>query len=110
MLNLKIVIGSTRPGRAADLVIPWITSAARQHGAFEVDVTDLREWQLPLFGETFATVGNPADPTFSVPAVSRWNDKIAAPRRRSCSMTSPGGQRRCSRPGRRGRCRQRSCA
>src|SRR5712691_7206034 len=77
MLNLKIVIGSTRPGRAADLVVPWITSAARQHGAFEVDVTDLREWQLPLFGETFATVGNPADPTFSVPAVRRWNDKIA---------------------------------
>ncbi len=45
MLNLKIVIGSTRPGRAADRVAPWISSAAGQHGAFEVDVIDLRDWQ-----------------------------------------------------------------
>jgi NAD(P)H-dependent FMN reductase len=77
MLNLKIIIGSTRPGRAADEVIPWITSASRAHGGFEVDVLDLRDWELPLFGETFATVGDPANPVFSVPAVKRWNEKIA---------------------------------
>jgi NAD(P)H-dependent FMN reductase len=59
MLSLKIIIGSIRPGRAADRVIPWITSACREHGAFLVDVLDLRDWQLPLFGETFATVGDP---------------------------------------------------
>jgi hypothetical protein len=29
MLNVKIVIGSTRPGRAADRVFPWITGRAR---------------------------------------------------------------------------------
>ena len=34
MLNLKIIIGSTRPGRAADRVIPWITALSGQHGAF----------------------------------------------------------------------------
>lgn len=77
MLNLKIVIGSTRPGRAADRVIPWITTAAREHSAFAVGVLDLRDWQLPLFGETFATVGDPSDPTFSAPAVKRWNAEIA---------------------------------
>ena len=77
MLNLKIIIGSTRPGRAADTVIPWITSTPRAHGGFEVDVLDLRDWELPLFGETFATVGDPANPVFSVPAVKRWNEKIA---------------------------------
>jgi len=26
-------------------VAPWISSAAGQHGAFEVDVIDLRDWQ-----------------------------------------------------------------
>lgn len=46
MLRLKIIIGSTRPGRAADRVIPWITSAARGHGGFEVEVIDLRDWEL----------------------------------------------------------------
>ena len=77
MHRLKIIIGSTRPGRAADRVIPWITSAARVHGGFEVEVIDLRDWELPMFGETFATVGNPRNPVFSEPAVKRWNDKIA---------------------------------
>jgi NAD(P)H-dependent FMN reductase len=77
MLSLKIIIGSTRPGRAADAVIPWISSASRSHGGFAVDVIDLRDWQLPLFSETFATVGDPANPTFSAPAVKQWNQKIA---------------------------------
>jgi NAD(P)H-dependent FMN reductase len=78
MLNLKIIIGSTRPGRAADRVIPWISQAAGEHDAFDVEVLDLRDWQLPIFGETFATLGDPANPTFSVPVVRRWNDVITA--------------------------------
>lgn len=79
MLNLKVIVGSTRPGRAADQVIPWITSAARAYGWFEVDVLDLRDWELPLFGETFATVGNPGNPTFSVLAVKRWRSRRTSP-------------------------------
>lgn len=43
MLNLKIIIGSTRPGRNADRIIPWVTAKAREHGAFELDMLDLRE-------------------------------------------------------------------
>jgi len=78
MLSLKVIVGSTGPGRAADLVIGWISSAARAHGAFEVDVLDLRDWPLPIFGENFATLGDPAHPTFSAPAVRRWNDLIGA--------------------------------
>ena len=77
MLNLKIIIGSTRPGRNADLVIPWITMMAREHGAFELDVLDLRDWSLPMFGETLATVGDPRNPTFSAAVVKRWNATIA---------------------------------
>jgi len=78
MLSLKVIVGSIRPGRAADLVIGWISSAARAHGAFEVDVLDLRDRPLPIFGENFATLGDPAHPTFSAPAVRRWNDLIGA--------------------------------
>jgi NAD(P)H-dependent FMN reductase len=78
MLNLKMIIGSTRPGRAADRVIPWITSVATEHGAFDVEVLDLRDWPLPIFGESFATIGDPRNPTFSAPEVRRWNDAISA--------------------------------
>jgi NAD(P)H-dependent FMN reductase len=77
MLILKIIIGSTRPGRAADQVISWIVPVAREHGGFDVEVADLREWNLPIFGETLATVGDFRDPTFSAPVVKRWNSMIA---------------------------------
>ena len=78
MLNLKIIIGSTRPGRAADRVVPWIGQVAREHGAFDVEVLDLRDWPLPIFGETYATLGDPANPAFSVPSLRQWNDTIGA--------------------------------
>ncbi len=77
MLNLKIIIGSTRAGRNADRVIPWITAIAREHGAFELDVLDLRDWALPMFAETLTTVGDPRNPTFSAPVVRQWNTTIA---------------------------------
>jgi NAD(P)H-dependent FMN reductase len=77
MLNLKIIIGSTRPARAADQVISWIVPVARAHGGFEVEVADLREWDLPIFSETLATVGDLRNPTFSAPVVKRWNSMIA---------------------------------
>ena len=77
MSKLQIIIGSTRPGRAADLVAPWVIDRARNHGAFEVEVLDLRDWQLPMFGETFQTVGDFNDPTYSSPLVRSWNKKIA---------------------------------
>jgi NAD(P)H-dependent FMN reductase len=77
MLNLKIIIGSTRPGRAADQVMPWITGLAKQHPAFTVDVLDLRDWPLPFFAETIQTVGDPRDPSYSGPLVKRWNQRIA---------------------------------
>ena len=77
MLDLKIIIGSTRPGRAADRVVPWIVDQAKEHGAFSVEVLDLRDWPLPFFAETFATVGDPRNPVYSDPAVRQWNQRIA---------------------------------
>jgi NAD(P)H-dependent FMN reductase len=76
VLTLKIIIGSTRDGRASDLVAPWLIERAKAHGAFTVDVLDLRDWRLPLFAETFATIGDIADPTYSEPIVKRWNQTV----------------------------------
>ena len=77
MLSLKIIIGSTRPARAADHAVPWVTGLAKRHSAFTVEVLDLRDWPLPFFAETFATVGDPRNPTYSDPVVKRWNQRIA---------------------------------
>jgi NAD(P)H-dependent FMN reductase len=77
-LELRIVVGSTRAGRAADLVLPWLVDRAAAHGAFAVEVLDLRDWPLPMFGET-------QDPVMRAPGggdpdgiVQRWNSAIAA--------------------------------
>ena len=76
MLNLKIVVGSTREGRAADLVTPWVVDRASRHGDFDVDLLDLRDWPLPMFAENPQTLGDPSDPTYSDPIVRSWNARI----------------------------------
>ena len=48
---LQIIIGSTRPKRVGGAVADWFIERARQHGHFEVQVTDLRELDLPLMNE-----------------------------------------------------------
>ncbi|MBV9951414.1 MAG: NAD(P)H-dependent oxidoreductase [Acidimicrobiia bacterium] len=78
MLDLKIIIGSTREGRSADQVHPWVVERARAHEAFDVEVLDLRDWPLPMFAETIQTVGDFRDPTYSDPIVKRWNQTIKA--------------------------------
>jgi NAD(P)H-dependent FMN reductase len=77
VLELKVIIGSTRPGRAADRVIPWIVGRAEEHSAFHVEVLDLRDWPLPFFAENFQTLGDLHDPRYSDPVVKRWNQRIA---------------------------------
>jgi NAD(P)H-dependent FMN reductase len=48
---LRIIIGSTRPGRIGPSVAGWIAERARDHGGFDVQVTDLAELNLPLYDE-----------------------------------------------------------
>jgi NAD(P)H-dependent FMN reductase len=48
---LRIIIGSTRPGRVGPSVAAWIAEKARDHGGFDVEVADLAELDLPLFNE-----------------------------------------------------------
>jgi NAD(P)H-dependent FMN reductase len=78
MLQVKLIIGSTREGRSADLVTPWLIEALQARDDFEVQVLDLRDWDLPMFRETFETIGDMHDPTFSSPTVKECNTTIAA--------------------------------
>ncbi|HEX4833895.1 MAG TPA: NADPH-dependent FMN reductase [Trebonia sp.] len=48
---VRVIIGSTRPGRVGPAVADWIAARAREHGGFDVEVTDLAELDLPMFNE-----------------------------------------------------------
>jgi NAD(P)H-dependent FMN reductase len=76
-MKLQVIVGSTRPSRAADKVVPWVARRAALHEAFETEVIDLRDWPLPMFGEHMGSLGDPRDPSYSDPAVRQWNQKIA---------------------------------
>src|SRR5271166_5460 len=73
MSKLKIIVGSTRPNRAADRVTPWVERRAREDGRFDVEILDLRDWALPLFQEHMGSIGDFSDPTYSDPVVRQWN-------------------------------------
>ena len=76
-MKLQIIVGSTRPTRAADMVTPWVTDRAALHEAFDAEVLDLRDWPLPMFGEHMSSIGDRTDPSYSDPRVRAWNRKIA---------------------------------
>jgi len=49
--TLQVIAVSTRPGRKGIHVARWVESVAREHGTFEVALTDLAEVNLPIFDE-----------------------------------------------------------
>ena len=48
---LQVLVASTRPGRVGEPVARWIARRAEEHAAFEVEVVDLAEVDLPMFAE-----------------------------------------------------------
>ncbi|HEX3542003.1 MAG TPA: NAD(P)H-dependent oxidoreductase [Acidimicrobiales bacterium] len=76
MGTLQIIVGSTRLTRAADLVLPWVLGVAEANPAFDVEVLDLRDWPLPMFGEHMGSIGDFRNPSYSEPIVKRWNETV----------------------------------
>jgi NAD(P)H-dependent FMN reductase len=51
MLNVGIIIGSTRPGRKADVVGRWVHEIAAKRGDASYEVVDIAEFRLPHLDE-----------------------------------------------------------
>lgn len=51
MLNLQVIVCSTRPGRKGPAVATWMEAQARAHGKFAVELVDLADVNLPVFNE-----------------------------------------------------------
>ena len=48
---LQIVVASTRPGRVGEPLARWFADYAREYEAFDVEIVDLAEVDLPMFAE-----------------------------------------------------------
>jgi NAD(P)H-dependent FMN reductase len=51
MLNLKIILGSTRPGRKGEPVANWFYELAQKHAEFNTELLDLAKINLPFLDE-----------------------------------------------------------
>jgi NAD(P)H-dependent FMN reductase len=74
MLNLKTIIASMRPGRAGEPIGTWFTGIAQKHPAFEVEVLDLKEINLPFLDEP----SHPRLQKYEHQHTKDWSTKVAS--------------------------------
>jgi NAD(P)H-dependent FMN reductase len=72
MALLEIFVVSTREGRKGDAVARWFEARARQHGAFDVELVDLAEVNLPLFDEP----EHPRLRQYAHEHTKRWSERV----------------------------------
>ena len=74
MLNIAIIIGSTRPGRKAEAVAHWVHDIAAKRSDALFEVVDIAAFHLPLLDEAFP----PSMNQYSKPHTRAWAAKIAS--------------------------------
>ena len=62
MIKLHVILGRTRELREGEKVAHWVRRQAQAHGAFDAELTDLRDWPLPIFQEHLGTIGTRQTP------------------------------------------------
>ena len=51
MLKVAIIIGSTRPGRKAEVVARWVYDIASKRSDAAFEIVDIKDFDLPLLDE-----------------------------------------------------------
>lgn len=74
-LNIKVILGSTRPNRFGEQPAQWIHQMAKKVDEFEVELLDLRDYPMPFFNESVSPSRD--EFTHSDETSKRWEEKIA---------------------------------
>ncbi len=74
MTRIAIIVGSTRPGRRAELVARWVAEIAGRHEGATFETVDLADHGLPLLDEPQpAAIG-----AYDNPHTRKWAETIAS--------------------------------
>src|ERR1700727_2975511 len=71
--RIAVIIGSTRPTRFADKPAQWILKQAQARDDIEVELIDLRDFNLPFFEEKASNMWVPSEN----PEAVRWQQTVA---------------------------------
>ena len=72
--RVAVIIGSTRATRFADKPANWIFELARQRADWEVELVDIRDFELPFFNERATNLWMPSED----PRAVAWQAKLAS--------------------------------
>lgn len=73
-MNIQIIVGSVREGRTAIKVAKWVESTLKSYNysTVEVEIVDLKEWDLPFF----AGANPPLTGIYDQPKQQQWAEQI----------------------------------
>jgi NAD(P)H-dependent FMN reductase len=74
MLNVGMIVGSTRPNRFADIVAPWVVEGASARPDLQLSVLDLRDFPLPFFNEPAPPAY--AEGVYTQPEAEAWRRRV----------------------------------
>jgi NAD(P)H-dependent FMN reductase len=70
--RIAVIVGSTRATRFADKPAQWMLSKAKARGDWDVELVDLRDYDLPLFDEVASNLWAPSQGEVA----QAWQSKI----------------------------------
>src|SRR6476660_6073361 len=74
MLNVGMIVGSTRQNRFADTPVRWLVESAAARADLRLEVLDLRDYRLPFFDEPAPPVY--ANGAYSQPEAEAWRQSV----------------------------------
>jgi NAD(P)H-dependent FMN reductase len=74
MLNVGIIVGSTRPGRKAAAVADWVLDILKTRKDAEFEIVDIEDYKLPLLDEPVP----PMRHQYANQHSKIWSEKIAS--------------------------------
>jgi NAD(P)H-dependent FMN reductase len=72
MLNIGVIIGSTRPGRVGEQVGKWVFESAKKRTDAKFELVDIQDFNLPLLDEPVP----PSQGKYSKDHTKKWAAKI----------------------------------